>query len=990
MTHTNHKTGDILIVDDEPASLEILSEILSLEGYRVQPAKNGQMALKTIRKSLPDLVLLDIMMPGLTGFDVCHKLKTNDRTKDIPVIFISALQIAPEKVRAFEAGAVDYITKPFHVPEVLARVNTHITLRRTQIELAVQNQQLEAEIAIRETIEAAKNQFEKTFHAQIDAIFILNAEVPPIIVDCNNTACTMFGYSYEEIIGQTTEFLHRSPQDLREFQELLYPMIREVGYARLYDFSMRCKDGTIFSTDHSVVPLLNDEKQRIGWISVIRDVSRQKQAEDMLRKLSRATEQSASAVLITDPHGKIEYVNPAFTRISGYTPDEVIHRTPRILKSDHHSPDFYEKLWAAITADQVWEGEILNKNKAGELYWEYTTITPVKDNTGTLTNYIAVKEDITARKESEIQLQELNAQLSRLNQELLALHKIGRTLAATIDLGKLYQVMYREVFSKLLQVSCFTLITYHADTELISLNMSIIDGKVVDPSRYPPMSMENGPIHDAIVTRQPQLIDLNQIRDQLHPLDCMAQVNTNRLPQSAVYVPLISGNRVIGVLFIQDHKPNAFDDSTVTLVSTLASQIAVALENSDLFAKLIEERQTLAIRVMEQTSELRATNVELSRAVRIKDEFMANMSHELRTPLNAVLGMAEILQDEVYGPINEHQGRSIQLIEESGRHLLALINDILDISKIDAGKLSLNLKSIVPSEVCEASLRFVKQIAYKKQIDVSLNIADDLGQFYADERRLKQILVNLLTNAIKFTKEGKQVGMDVYRDQANIMFSVWDHGIGIAPTDMSHLFQPFVQIDSGLTRKYEGTGLGLSLVYRLVDMHGGSVSLESEPGQGSRFTVAFSYDLDPDTKLITPPTFEVPLQAKEISSRRLIVVEDEPLNRARLYSFLTDQGYYVVTANTGTQVTNLAKQVKPDLILMDMQLPGMDGYEAIRQLRTTSKSKRIPIIALSARNLPGDQEKCMSIGVDQYLVKPVAYNALIEHIETVLTQTITG
>ncbi|MEE3717245.1 PAS domain S-box protein [Tumidithrix elongata RA019] len=244
--------------------------------------------------------------------------------------------------------------------------------------------------------------------------------------------------------------------------------------------------------------------------------------------------------------------------------------------------------------------------------------------------------------------------------------------------------------------------------------------------------------------------------------------------------------------------------------------------------------------------ELKEANEKLSHATRLKDEFLANMSHELRTPLNAILGMSECLQEEVFGAINARQKQAVLTVERSGSHLLELINDILDVSKIESGKFVLEVDSVSINRLCESSLVFVRQQAVKKSIQINTEIQPDLGEIIVDERRIRQVLINLLNNAIKFTPDNGivtlKVKVEAQRNQAqkleaSISFSIIDTGIGIAPKDLDRLFQPFVQIDSSLNRQYEGTGLGLTVVKQITELHGGSVTVTSEIGRGSCFTV---------------------------------------------------------------------------------------------------------------------------------------------------------
>lgn len=236
---------------------------------------------------------------------------------------------------------------------------------------------------------------------------------------------------------------------------------------------------------------------------------------------------------------------------------------------------------------------------------------------------------------------------------------------------------------------------------------------------------------------------------------------------------------------------------------------------------------------------LRLINAELERTGRLKDEFLANMSHELRTPLNAILILSESLQEGVYGPVNDQQQQALTDVVDCGQHLLALINDILDLSKIEAGKLELQYGAASVTGVCQSSLRMVRELATKKRQAIILELPADHTLVWADERRLRQMLVNLLTNAVKFTPEEGRIGLEVTVSSANdqVSFAVWDTGIGIAKHRLPHLFQPFAQLDSALNRQFSGTGLGLALVRRLAEMHGGSVEVQSELEAGTRFTI---------------------------------------------------------------------------------------------------------------------------------------------------------
>jgi len=407
----------------------------------------------------------------------------------------------------------------------------------------------------------------------------------------------------------------------------------------------------------------------------------------------------------------------------------------------------------------------------------------------------------------------------------------------------------------------------------------------------------------------------------------------------------------------------------------------------------------LVLEKQKQTNQkLANSNAELARATRLKDEFLANMSHELRTPLNAILGMSEGLQDEAFGGlINQQQRQALQTIERSGKHLLELIEDILDLAKIEAGQVELHLSQTSISQLCHSSITFVKQQAFQKSIKLEVKIPANLSDIVVDERRLRQVLINLLNNAVKFTPSGGRILMEVSHKRFStedegipdsLQIAVIDTGIGIAPENIGKLFQPFTQIDSALNRQYAGTGLGLSLVKRIVELHGGRVLVTSELGVGSRFTIDLPYgniySLYSDS--IHPVIADQSAILMETPGRSplILLAEDNEANIITISSYLTAKGFQVISAKNGQEAIELTKTRIPDLILMDIQMPQVDGLEAIKQIQGNPELAQIPIIALTALAMPGDRERCLKPGAKEFLTKPLKLKHLVSTIQKFL------
>jgi CheY-like chemotaxis protein/anti-sigma regulatory factor (Ser/Thr protein kinase) len=361
------------------------------------------------------------------------------------------------------------------------------------------------------------------------------------------------------------------------------------------------------------------------------------------------------------------------------------------------------------------------------------------------------------------------------------------------------------------------------------------------------------------------------------------------------------------------------------------------------------------------------------------------MSHELRTPLNAIIGFSELLEDESFGPLNERQKRYVTNVHSSGRHLLQLVNDILDLAKIEAGRLQLEPESINLNTLLTDMQRGLEPLAVAKRQGFVLEIPQELPPIIADRAKVKQILYNLLSNAIKFTKEGGRVGVRARyscsdHTQPQIEIAVWDSGIGIAPEDLKRVFLEFEQLDSSYVRQQEGTGLGLALTRRLVEAHGGRVWVESTVGVGSTFTFVLPA-LPVSSKADAAAVLPVRIRGQDRQRPLILVVEDDNTGWELLNHYLVENGYAVAHAGTGAEALELARRLKPAAISLDILLPDDHGLQVLSKLRADPETRDIPVVVVS---ITDDRELGLSAGAASWLVKPVQRSQFIEALDRVM------
>jgi signal transduction histidine kinase len=396
--------------------------------------------------------------------------------------------------------------------------------------------------------------------------------------------------------------------------------------------------------------------------------------------------------------------------------------------------------------------------------------------------------------------------------------------------------------------------------------------------------------------------------------------------------------------------------------------------------EVLELNRNLERRVEERTTELERMNRELEAASAHKSRFLASMSHELRTPLNSILGFAELLQDPDFGSLDESQRKFVTNIHTSGAHLLGLINDILDLSKIAAGKIELHLEGVHVHEVLQGIGDILRPLAGRKRLTFTVHPADADLQVLADAARFKQVLYNLISNAIKFTPDGGHIDVHAVALPDAVEVSVQDDGIGIAEADQDRIFEQFQQIDSALSRHFEGTGLGLALTRNFVRLQGGDISVTSAPGHGSTFT--FTLPRYADTGAARPDAGPAAVGGQ--APQTILIIEDDPRARELIATHLTREGYHVLHATDGEDGVRKARDWQPFAIVLDILLPLKDGWSVLTELKATPATKTIPVIIVSVLD---DHLLGFGLGAAGYLTKPVNRSDLIAAVKSLFLTT---
>jgi two-component system, sensor histidine kinase and response regulator len=843
----------------------------------------------------------------------------------------------------------------------------------------------------------------------------------------------MLGYRPGKFMGgSSTELVVESmhPDDLAQSQQQMEAHLKGETPAYRSEYRLRTKTGgwiwvlavgRVIERDKSGTPV------RLAGINM--DITERVAAEEQLRLQGATLEAAANAIVITDLEGKVTWANPAFARLTGYTLEEVRGQNPRVLNSGEHKPEFYKHLWETVLSGKVWHDEVVNKKKSGELYSEEMTITPVHDDGGEISHFVAIKQDISERKRAQQALEDNETRLRAIfesSSEAIGVSKAG--------VHNIVNPAYIELFGydnedELRGVSILDLIAPSSRKQIQDNNRRRTMGEDL-PAHYETRGLRRDGLEFDMDIRvstyeladgQYSLVTISDITERKRAVEALQQ--SERLRKVIDLVPhAIFAKNEDGQIILAN---KAMAEQHGTTVGEILNQhqAALMMKPEEAAAMLAEDQKVIEYgessfmpevkftdshghpRILQATkvpfpemghavlgvsidiTELKQVEEELQQAREIaetanqtKSDFLANMSHEIRTPMNAVIGMTHLaLQTE----LNEKQSNYLTKIQSSANNLLGIINDILDFSKIEAGKLEIEHIPFDLNQVLDNLITLITPSAREKQLDVHISATSEIPcALMGDPLRLMQVLTNLLSNAVKFTKAGEIVlSTDVMGkdgDEVMLQFSVQDTGIGMTEEQISRMFQPFSQADTSTTRKYGGTGLGLAICRQLVEMMGGSIRVESQPGAGSTFifTTVFTCQCEKDQKNYIVPAV--------LQNMRVLIVDDSATSRAVLERYLESFSFETQMAKTGVEGLAMLEQASQDgqpfdFVFTDWIMAEMDGIEFARQVKKHPQLSKIPRMVLITSRDPEEARRWVKeAGLDGLLMKPTTPSTLFD------------
>ncbi|MBT4034738.1 MAG: PAS domain S-box protein [Candidatus Marinimicrobia bacterium] len=912
----------VLIIDDEEHIRLLLKETLQTS-YEVNLQNSGDSAIEAVKESLEldqpfGVAIMDLNMPGMLGTTVAKKLRELDERIHLILMTGESKSVSEIVDESFRQNLI-LVRKPFALDEII--MLTQYLFKTWKLARTLEHQSLELKSRIDQS-EAIRSKIEAIFETALDCI--INIDHESRITEWNPAAENTFGFTREEILG-------------RKLTDTIIPQSHLAGHSagmkKLLQFGegpilgkrieiiAQNKQGAIFPVELAVTQIEGTENP--GFTAYLRDISVQKEAEQQMKLQSKTLEAAANGIIITDVKGVIVWANPAFLSLTGYSDEEIIGHSTRMLKSGEHPKSFYENLWHTIIEGNVWNGEMVNCRKDGSQYAEDMTITPITDENDNIVNFIAIKQDVTARKQ-------LNEQLLQNEKRLRIINYFSTSLAGSNTIEEILWDITRNCIS---EMELEDAVVYLMDDDGLNLIQQAAFGpdKEKDSQVLNPLII---PLGEGIVgtaaSSQKTIVVEDVKYDPRYIID-------GEMRGSELAVPIVYENSVIGVIDSENTEVSFFTGFHVQIIEAIASLAAnkimrtISIERTkksemkyrsifesiqDVYAEvdyntgeIIEISPSVKpfsgysrdevmgkplamfyppeqppealfnalkdegsvndfeVILMDKSGQHREVSLTVSlqrdlqndptkivgtmrditvrkqaeKAVHgsalIKTNFVSNVSHELRTPMASILGFAgTILRDK--NMADDTKMDFVRIINEEAQRLTRLIENVLDISKMEAGTISYTMQTVHLEDVVSEVIDSQKVLAQKKDISLNIEIGKNLKPLHAATDSISQLAVNLISNAIKFTDRSGTVGVKISRSGHEQTFEVSDTGLGIPQEDIERIFDKFYRVERE-KREDEGTGIGLAIVKEIADMHNAKLEVESVVGKGTKFRVIF-------------------------------------------------------------------------------------------------------------------------------------------------------
>jgi PAS domain S-box-containing protein len=935
-----NKPATILVVDDVEANRYTLCRMLQRTGFAVKEANNGAETLRLAAEK-PDLVILDVNLPDISGYEVCKRLKSDPSTSSIPVLHLSASFVESEnRAEGLESGADGYLTYPIEPRELVANIHALLRARRAEQDAREQREFL---------------------HVTLQSIGdgVIAANIHGVVIFLNAVAQALTGWDGENAIGRQLrdvfQILHEANRERAE--DPITSILRDVAIpAEINHVILIAKDRAERPIEASAAPMLDRLGQVSGVVVVFRDITERSREEERRRaseeRLQTMIESVRDyAIFAVNQTGCVTTWNVGAERLFGYSETEIVGKSFTILYTAEDIQNGVPQLeLTRALAEGRANDDRWHVRQDGTRFFANGSVTPMRDTTGSHIGFTKVARDVTDRKRANDEIARLLAserqQSERMRQVAAAALTVNASLTTESILGVITEEA-RKIIGAHWGISSTTASpNWQQDVRSVS-----VSDRYAGRVSITELPNDSGIFRLICRTNTPVRLASGYL--EAHPTwGKLTNGDERHLPMRGwLAAPFVGrGGQNLGVLQLSDRFEGEFTEEDEVILIQLALIASVAIENAKLYQELRD-------------------------ADRRKDEFLAILAHELRNPLAPLGNAMQLLQVANNEP--RLVAQAANMMERQLEHMVRLVDDLLDLSRVTHGRIDLRMEDVDLVEIVQSAAESSQQFIQDAGHTLTIKLPQGPVPVRADVMRLVQVLMNLLNNAAKYTMEHGLIELTLETNENQAIIRVTDNGIGIPLDMLSHIFEMFTQVAPTLERSQGGLGIGLTLVRTLVDMHGGSIEAYSAGvGQGSEFTVRLPLSVPIAAKSETAPKDPVDEKAA-ITKKRILAVDDNRDSAESLALLLRHLGNDVKTAHDGPSAVSAAEEFRPDIVLLDIGLPGMNGYEVARHIRR-QRGRDVTLIAVTGWGNDEDRRRAHEAGFDQHLVKPMDLRALTQ------------